>query len=53
MELVLSTLTFLGLSRPWLQALCGVLYEDEQNIIKEFEDDCSSQLRKVCFVNCA
>ena len=29
------------------QALCGFLYEDEQNIIKEFEDDCSSQLRKV------
>ena len=29
------------------QALCGFLYEDEQNIIKEFEDDCSSQMRKV------
>ena len=28
-------------------AACGLLYKDETNIIKEFEDDCSSQLRKV------
>ena len=35
------------------QALCGFLYEDEQNIIKEFEDDCSSQMRKVCDACCA
>ena len=41
-----------GLSCLWLQALCGFLYEDEQNIIKEFEDDWSSQLRKVCLVIC-
>ena len=36
-----------GVCAMCAQALCGFLYEDEQNIIKEFEDDCSSQMRKV------
>ena len=29
------------------QAVCGFLYEDEKNIIKEFDDDFTSQMRKV------
>lgn len=30
-----------------LMAMCGLLYEDDTEIVKEFADDCSSQVRKL------
>ena len=30
-----------------LMALCGLLYEDDAEIVEEFADDCSSQVRKL------